>query len=184
MLMIVAIGEHPCATHHCRDDKVEVFGYPREMIPLILLMMLGDPSSEAHKDLQAFPPAEPGMTRFVLMVPPADKESDLKVELVVGKMVNTDSANRYFFGGRLETRTVEGWGFDYHILRELGPMGGTLMAVPPDSPKVDRFITLGGDRQLLRYNSRLPLVVYVPDGVDVRYRIWRTDEEAQPVPRG
>ena len=54
-------------------------------------------------------------------------------------------------------------------------MAGTLMAVDPDAPKVDRFITLGGEPQLLRYNSRLPLVVYVPDGVEVRYRFWRAD---------
>jgi ecotin len=43
-------------------------------------------------------------------------------------------------------------------------------------PKVDRFITLGGEPQLLRYNSRLPLVVYAPDGVEVRYRLWRGGE--------
>ena len=29
-----------------------------------------------------------------------------------------------------------------------------------------------GDGFLLRYNSRLPVVVYVPQGFDVRYRIW------------
>ncbi len=36
-------------------------------------------------------------------------------------------------------------------------------------------ITLGGEPELHRYNSRLPLVVYEPDGVEVRYRIWRGD---------
>ena len=34
---------------------------------------------------------------------------------------------------------------------------------------------IGGEPRLLRYNSRLPLVVYVPDGVEVRYRLWRAD---------
>jgi ecotin len=63
-------------------------------------------------------------------------------------------------------------------------MAGTLMAVGPDTPRVDRFITLGGEPQLLRYNSRLPLVVYVPSGVEVRYRIWRAGPEVKPVPQG
>jgi ecotin len=63
-------------------------------------------------------------------------------------------------------------------------MAGTLMAVSPDAPKVDRFITLGGEPQLLRYNSRLPLVVYIPGGVEVRYRIWRAGPEVNPVPEG
>ena len=54
----------------------------------------------------------------------------------------------------------------------------------PDAPKVDRFITLGGEPRLLRYNSRLPLVVYVPDGVEVRYRFWRADVDATTAERG
>jgi serine protease inhibitor ecotin len=33
--------------------------------------------------------------------------------------------------------------------------------------------------QLLRYNSKLPLVVYEPSGFEVRYRIWAAGEEAQ-----
>ena len=99
------------------------------------------------------------------------------MELKIGKMVKTDEVNRYFFGGSLQAVNIEGWGFTRYVLAELGPMAGTLMAVSPDTPKVDRFITLGGEPQLLRYNSRLPLVVYVPAGVEVRHRIWRADPE-------
>ena len=51
-------------------------------------------------------------------------------------------------------------------------MAGTLVAVDPNAPKVARFITIGGDPYIIRYNSRLPIVVYVPEGVEVRYRIW------------
>ncbi|MBE9367223.1 proteinase inhibitor I11, ecotin [Klebsiella pneumoniae] len=29
---------------------------------------------------------------------------------------------------------------------------------------------------MLRYNSKLPIVVYTPSNVDVKYRIWRADE--------
>ena len=46
------------------------------------------------------------------------------------------------------------------------------MAVDPNSKKIDRFITIGGGPYLIRYNSRLPIVVYVPEGVEVLYRIW------------
>ena len=44
-------------------------------------------------------------------------------------------------------------------MSKLGPMAGTLMAINPDAPKVKRFITLGGEPYLIRYNSRLPVVV-------------------------
>lgn len=63
-------------------------------------------------------------------------------------------------------------------------MAGTLMAVDPSEPKKDRWITLGGEPELIRYNSRLPLVVYVPVGVEVRYRIWRAEEKVVTTPKG
>ena len=140
--------------------------------------------SEAERNLKAFPPADEGVTRHVLMLPPHEREDSLRVELKIGKTVKIDEANRYFFGGNLQAVNIEGWGFTRHVLAELGPMAGTLMAVSPDVPVIDRFITLGGEPQLLRYNSRLPLVVYVPTGVEVRARIWRAEPDARPVPQG
>jgi len=116
------------------------------------------------------------MTRMVISLPAEKNEELLKVELLIGKREMLDPANRYFFGGVLEKKTLEGWGYDYFILKSLGVMAGTLMAIDPSLPKVERFITLGGEPELHRYNSRLPMVIYVPKGVEVRYRIWRGDE--------
>ncbi len=137
--------------------------------------------TNTNENLKAFPPAQTGQTRHVLMLPECADESLFKVELIVGKSVETDEANRYFFLGKLEEETIEGWGFNYFSLQELGPMAGTLIAVQPDVPKVRRFVSLGGEPHLLRYNSRLPLVVYVPEGVEVYYRLWRADRKPQPV---
>jgi ecotin len=103
---------------------------------------------------------------------------------MVGKTVEVDEHNRYFFGGMIEEQTIEGWGFTAYRVGELGPMGGTLMAVDPAAPKVARFVMLGGDPFLVRYNSRLPLVVYVPDGVEVRYRIWAAAQKTRTMEKG
>jgi ecotin len=140
--------------------------------------------SRAADNMKAVPPADAGMSRYVIHPQPQTDENAFQVELLVGKTVKTDAGNRYFFPGTLETETIEGWGFDSSILRTLGPMAGTLMAVDPGAPQVERFITLGGEPRLLRYNSQLPLVVYVSDGVDVRYRIWRADPQATPATQG
>ena len=147
---------------------------------LLLLALLTTAAVAAPDNMKAFPAAEEGMARFVIPVPKQDDEGAFKVELIIGKTVTTDAQNRYFFGGKLETETIAGWGFDRHILRKLGPMAGTLMAVDPNAPKVERFISVGGEPHLLRYNSRLPIVVYVPEGVEVRYRFWRADPKATP----
>lgn len=143
---------------------------------LFLSFILMVSTLRAADQLKAFPPAGEGMIRYVITLPAEKNEELLKVELQAGKNEMLDRANRYFFGGKLEKQTVDGWGYDYFILKSLGPMAGTLMAVDPDVPKEERFVTLGGDPQLLRYNSRLPLVIYVPKGVEVRYRIWQAEK--------
>ncbi|MBX3731663.1 MAG: ecotin family protein [Verrucomicrobiae bacterium] len=153
-------------------------------LALLAVALPAAATDEAVRNLKAFPSAEPGMRRFVILVPARKAEEDFRVQLLVGKTVLTDPVNRHFFGGSLETETIQGWGFDRHILRQLGPMAGTLMAPPPDAKPVERFVTLGGEPQLLRYNSRLPLVVYVPEGVEVRYRVWRADSRTTVAKEG
>ena len=140
----------------------------------LVVLVFASPARAAD-DMKAFPAAEAGMTRHVINLPKQADENDFKVELIIGKTVKTDAANRYFFGGTLEAETIPGWGYQRYILRKLGPMAGTRMAVDPDAPQVERFVSLGGEPRLLRYNSRLPLVVYVPDGVAVRHRVWRAE---------
>jgi len=141
-------------------------------------------SAMAADNMAAFPPADPGMARYVIDLPPLADEAAAKVELLVGKTVRVDEHNRYFFGGKLEQETIKGWGFDRYVLRVLGPMAGTLIAVDPGAPKVERFVTLGGEPLLVRYNSKLPIVVYVPEGVEVRYRLWKANPQATSAEKG
>ncbi len=150
----------------------------------ILFALSAMPVAQAQDYMEAFPPAEAGMVRHVLELPEQHDESAFRLELVVGKTVQTDAHNRHFFGGEIVEETIEGWGFPRFVVSELGPLAGTLMAVDPTAPKVDRFITLGGEPFLIRYNSRLPVVVYVPEGVEVRYRIWSAGRELKPMRQG
>lgn len=124
------------------------------------------------------------MVRHVLRLPEMEDETNYRVELIVGKLVTTDARKRFFFGGKIEAVIIEGFGFTRFVRAELGQMAGTLMAVDPDEPKVTRFISLGGEPQILLYNSLLPLVVYVPEGVEVRYGIWSATPEANTMEKG
>lgn len=138
-------------------------------------------SLKASDELAAFPPAEKGMVRHVLRLPKKDDEDAFKIELIAGKTVKVDAANRYFFGGKIEEQNIQGWGYVCYRISELGPMAGTLMAADPAVPKEDRFVALSGEPYLVRYNSRLPLVVYAPEGVTVRYRVWSTSPETMAI---
>jgi ecotin len=79
--------------------------------------------TEAERNLKAFPPADAGMTRHVLMHPAQDQEDSLRVELIIGKTVRIDEVNLHFFAGSLREVDIEGWGFTRYLLAELGPMG-------------------------------------------------------------
>ena len=151
---------------------------------IIALLAFSSTSATAADNMKAIPPADPGMARYVINLPPLQDESAVEVELVIGKTVRVDERNRYFFGGKLEKETMRGFGYGRYLLRKLGPMVSTRMAVDPNVPKVDRFVALAGEPRLVRYNSRLPLVVYVPAEVEVRYRLWRAEPSATAAEKG
>jgi len=151
------------------------------ILPLAMIATVLPSPGAARSPLDAFPAAAEGQVRHVVQVPPAADEDALKVELVLGKTVKTDGVNRHFFGGKLETKDLKGWGYQYYELKELGPMAGTLMAPAPGSKPVDTFVPVRTGESLLRYNSRMPIVVYVPEGVEVRYRLLQAGKtEAAP----
>lgn len=130
--------------------------------------------TQAAADLQAFPAAQPGQTRHVITLPAQDDDAALKVELIVGKTMRID-CNRHSFGGALEERTAQGWGYSYYVLENLGQGVSTLMGCPPGSER-EAFVRSSSET-LVRYNSRLPLVVYTPQDVQLRYRVWRAGAE-------
>lgn len=140
--------------------------------------------AHAADNMKAFPPAEAGQVRHVLQLPTRSDEAAYKVQLIVGKNAQVDKVNTYFFAGNIKEETIEGWGFPRYVVSQLGPMAGTLMAVDNNAPKVTRFVSLGGEPYLIRYNSRLPIVVYAPEGTEVRYRIWSAAPQATLIPQG
>ena len=122
-----------------------------------------------------FPKAEQGMKRQVIQLPQQQDESALKVELMIGQTLEVD-CNRHRLGGQLESKTLEGWGYDYYVFDKVTSPVSTMMACP-DGKKEKKFVTAYlGDNSLLRYNSKLPIVVYTPANVDVKYRIWKAEE--------
>ncbi len=154
------------------------------LVPVLTTSAIAqDKPHEAEQYLKAFPEAAEGMVRHVVLLPEKsrDEEGDFRVELIVGKKMMTDGVNRVWFMKSLEEKTAEGWGFTYYQLSEFGPAASTRMGVPPGKPQVEKLVTVPS--LLIRYNSRVPLVVYVPEGGEVHYRIWtasETTEVAEP----
>ena len=154
------------------------------MLALGLLLFGGFAFGEEHPELQAFPPAQAGMERFVIVLPQVERgeEDDFQVELIVGKEMLTDGVNRVRLGDAIEPRTLEGWGYTYYEVSGSSATISTLMAPPEGAPQVKAFVQAAPLQ--IRYNSRLPIVVYAPRGYEVRYRIWNASETTHTAERG
>ncbi len=126
--------------------------------------------------LEPFPAPGEGNARFVIELEHKERgeEDAFKVEIVVGKQMLTDGVNLYRLGNTIEPRTLQGWGYTYYEVVGKGETIGTLMAPPEGAPMVEEFVQAAP--LLVRYNSRLPIVVYAPAGYEVRYRIWQASE--------
>lgn len=142
-----------------------------------LLLAPGMALGQEHPELKAFPPAGEGMARFVIVLPEKGEAEirDYRVELIAGRTMETDGVNTYRLTSRIEERDLEGWGYTYYEVTGPGHAASTMMAVPEGAEPVERFVS--GPPLLVRYNSRLPLVVYAPPGYELRYRIWEAGEE-------
>ena len=124
-----------------------------------------------------FPAAQEGQTRHVIWLAEQPQEALLKVEIVPGKLMMTDCNTRALMG-EFTKKDLPGWGYSYYQLDNVAGPIATMMACP-DNTKQEAFVPVQGDNLTLAYNSKLPVVVYAPKGVQVRYRIWSASEPLQ-----
>jgi ecotin len=127
------------------------------------------------KELEPFPEARKGFIRFVIIL--EQKESDdieksYQVEIIPGKTLQVDCNHHSLLGNIIE-KDIEGWGYTYFEFNSDGQIISTKMACP-DYILSDKFIA--GETKMIRYNSKLPVIVYVPKGFEVKYKIWQGNE--------
>lgn len=137
---------------------------------------------QALKGIAPYPEPEKGLRRQVIALPERKNENLYKVELMIGQILEVD-CNHHLLSGSLQSKTVDGWGYPYYIF-ETGNAAGsdvthisTMMACPGDK-KQRTFVKANlGANSLLNYNSKLPVVVYTPAGVEVKYRVWKAEDK-------
>lgn len=126
------------------------------------------PNTAAQNELKAFPGTLAGHQRHVIELPALPDEDAHKLELIGGKAMTVDCNSRGM-DGRFEARDVPGWGYSYWVLQSQGQVHSTMMMCPPGSAKPG-FVQ--AEPLLVRYNSKLPVVVFVPEGMALRWRVW------------
>ena len=150
---------------------------------ILSLLLLGSLQAE-HKELKAFPKADKGMERFVIELPHRDRgeENSYKVEIIPGKTMMTDGVNRMSLGLSVEAKPLKGWGYTFYQVKGKAIGMSTLIGVPAGTKKVKKFVQ--GKPLIIRYNSRLPVVIYAPKGTEIRWRIWEAPDEFDKVDKG
>lgn len=135
-------------------------------------------SLKSVNEVAPYPDAKDGYVRSVIYLPELKDEQNAKVELIIGKEMLVD-CNIHRLSGTIKQEDLKGWGYQYYVVDKVGAGISTLMACPPDYKEKMEFVTINNDLGLIHYNSRLPIVVYTPQDVQVKYRVWTGKDTAK-----
>lgn len=128
----------------------------------------------APVDLTIYPAAKTGQGQHILTLPTLEHEGNYKVEVYVAQKMEVD-CNQVMISADLEQEDVKGWGYPYYTVEDVSQPAQTMMGCL-DAKKTEELVPLQfGEDGFVRYNSKLPLVIYAPEGLSVGYRLWQTD---------
>jgi ecotin len=102
--------------------------------------------------------------------------ADWRVQLLVGRTLAVD-CNRHRLSGVLQPEVVPGWGTTVYRVVGAGPAISTRMVCPPGEGPRQEFVSLAGEPLLVPYNESLPIVVYAPRDLQVRWRLWKAERQ-------
>jgi len=149
---------------------IKTFQIGISILTLFIVSNIMAEENTKKDNISMFPKAKKGFERHIIKVPATDNDYNNRVELLIGKMMLVD-CNQHSLAGKLENITLKGWGYKYIEVSDIREGISTMMAC--NKEKTEKFITLRTTKdKLRRYNSRLPIVIYLPEGYQVRYRVW------------
>ena len=152
-------------------------------VPLAAALALGlTPQSAAlaipRLDLSAYPAPTAGLKRWVIQLPGVLPPGPIgQVQLLVGREMQVD-CNLHQLSGRLQPSQLPGSGLTLYRLEPLGPKGSSGVVIStrracPGQPLQQRFVTLAGPPLLLPYRVSRPIVVDLPEGLELRWQLWQ-----------
>ena len=133
-----------------------------------------EPSDAQTQSIDMFPEALKGYTRHVIRLPKLEDEA--RIDLLPGKVVRGDTCNKRLASVSVEKENIQGWGFSYYKISDFNAGPSTLMACPSGEQDI-KVIASNDELQNMHYNDRMPVVVFVEDGMTLDYKIWRVNPE-------
>ncbi|MGR5140234.1 ecotin family protein [Photobacterium sp. DNB23_23_1] len=134
---------------------------------LTATLLLATPHVFASENADMFPEM-PGFTKHVIQLEATENESqNRRVQIIANSVMNVD-CNIKALPMDIERRSLEGWGYSYYVLEKQTDYASTMLACEEEAS--DQNLQFHSD--LLRYNSKLPLVIYAQDDVGVDHAVW------------
>ena len=141
-------------------------------------------------DLTGYPDPAPGLRRWViqpsgLLPKSADPlisahPLDWRIQLIVGQTVRLDCNTKRLLGPGVTMRMLPK-ASGKALFEVKGPVAviSTKMACPDDQPTRTSFLSLGKQPYLVPYNASWPIVVDLPENVQLRWRVWKAETRQQ-----
>ena len=141
-------------------------------------------------NLTGYPEPAPGLKRWVIqpsgLLPKSEDPLisahplDWRIQLIVGQTVRLDCNTKRLSGTGMTMRMLPK-ASGKALFEVKGPVAviSTKMACPDDQPTRTSFLSLGKQPYLVPYNASWPIVVDLPENVQLRWRVWKAETRQQ-----
>ncbi len=141
-------------------------------------------------NLTGYPDPAPGLKRWVIQPSGLLSKSadplisahplDWRIQLIVGQTVRLDCNTKRLLGPGVTMRMLPK-ASGKALFEVKGPVAviSTKMACPDDQPTRTSFLSLGKQPYLVPYNASWPIVVDLPVGTELRWRVWKAETRQQ-----
>jgi ecotin len=146
-----------------RNEDFGIFSEGKQAVPLR--------NNQLNDGIAMFPQAEKNEQRFIIKIDTKPNQK-YKLELTAGIRKVVD-CNTHGIEGGFSINSLGGWGYPYYTFKSKGlSEARTLMACPSLGEKR----LLNATPTIVNYNKKLPLIVYIPKGYELHYRVFSSDK--------
>jgi ecotin len=165
-------------------------GFLRLALPLLMVAASAPAVAIPRLDLSGYPAPKQGLKRWVIqpsgLLPKSDDAMisahplDWRIQLIVGKEVEVDCNVKRLSGPSLSMQRLPK-ASGKALFEVSGPVLvlSTRMACTSEQAQGKSFLSLGKQPYLIPYNASWPIVVDLPDGVELRWRVWKAETRQQ-----
>lgn len=140
----------------------------------VLALSISAHANKGVNDLNVYPPVKKDQNRNVIVLEPKENEEDYRV-LITASIDGMQDCNTKSRSAKYTEKVVEGMQYPYYEVGKIGDVVTTLMGCS-EMPQMGEIpINLSGNT-ILRYNSKLPIVVYASNGIKINSKIFKLEE--------